>query len=79
MWPCNIVSSKLLKRLDSTYNVGDAAVLFKFGSSKLSHVLACAFLGDIGRAANNFSPQSQRALSLNELGNSERSCPRYSL
>jgi hypothetical protein len=50
-----------------TYKVTDATMLFEFCSGKLSHISSRPFFRDVGGAAYDFSPQSQRTLSLYEL------------
>jgi hypothetical protein len=78
IWPCNAMSSKFSRiAACNTHNISDAAMLLKFCSSKLSHVSPCAFFGDVAGAANNFSPQGQCTLSLNELRNSGQSYRKF--
>lgn len=50
-----------------TYKVGDVAVLFKFRSGKLSHVLPRTLVGNVCSAANDLLPQCEDTLSLDKL------------
>jgi hypothetical protein len=49
------------------YQVSDVLMSFEFRSRELSHVLPYGFVGDVRRTADDFSPQRQCALSLDEL------------
>lgn len=55
------------QRREDTDKISDIAVLFEFRFGELSHVLPCAFVGDVRSASDNLPPQCYNALALDEL------------
>jgi hypothetical protein len=49
------------------YQISDVAMLFKFRSGKLLHVLPCRLIGDVRGATDDFPPERQNSLPLHEL------------
>lgn len=68
MWPCRVcqpVHGVVLR--NRTDKISDVAVLLKFRSRKLSHVLPGTSVGNVRGASNNLPPKSESALPLDEL------------
>ena len=63
-----VISKKLNAMQEHrTYKISYVFVLFKFRPCKLSHVFSCPLIGNVRCTPDNVPPQSQCALSLDEL------------